>query len=99
MALSRDPGTARQKHDQGYGQVCVIEGRLLPDFIVADANQEHGNIAHRRGDAGRLPALPVGTRLRILPNHACATAAQHERYRVLGPGGEVEGTWERFSGW
>jgi len=43
--------------------------------------------------------LPVGTLLRILPNHACATGAQHERYRVLGEAGRVEETWERFSGW
>ena len=99
MALSRDRGTARQKLDQGYGLVCDIEGRPLPDLVVADANQEHGIVAHRSGDPARLPELPVGTRLRILPNHACATAAQHERYRVLGPGGEVEGTWERFAGW
>ncbi len=30
-----------------------------------------------------LPDLPVGTRLRILPNHASATAAQHHGYHVV----------------
>lgn len=99
MALSRDRGTARQKLDQGYGLVCDIDGSPIPDLVVADANQEHGIVAHRSGDPARLPALPVGTRLRILPNHACATGAQHGRYWVLGPGGEVAGSWERFSGW
>lgn len=99
MALSRDRGTARQKLDQGYGLVCDVAGRPIPDLIVADANQEHGIVAHRSGDPARLPELPVGTRLRLLPNHACATGAQHERYCVLGPGGALEGTWERFAGW
>lgn len=99
MALSRDRGTARQKVDQGYGLVCDVAGHPIPDLIVADANQEHGIVAHRGGDPARLPELPVGTRLRILPNHACATGAQHERYCVLGPGGEIEGSWERFAGW
>jgi D-serine deaminase-like pyridoxal phosphate-dependent protein len=37
--------------------------------------------------------------LRILPNHACATGAQHGRYQVLGKTGRVEAAWERFSGW
>lgn len=99
MALSRDRGTARQRLDQGYGLVCDVEGDPIPDLIVTDANQEHGIVAHRSGDPARLPDLPVGALLRILPNHACATAAQHERYRVLGPGGRIEDSWERFSGW
>jgi D-serine deaminase-like pyridoxal phosphate-dependent protein len=42
--------------------------------------------------------LPIGTRLRILPNHACATAAQFPEYHALLPGGGIE-TWPRFYGW
>jgi D-serine deaminase-like pyridoxal phosphate-dependent protein len=99
MALSRDRGTAKQRVDQGYGLVCDAAGKPLPDLIVVDANQEHGIVAHRSGDPGRLPDLPVGTLLRILPNHACATAAQHERYQVLDGAGRIEAAWERFSGW
>jgi D-serine deaminase-like pyridoxal phosphate-dependent protein len=97
MALSRDRGTAKQKLDQGYGVVCDIDGRPFPDLIVVDANQEHGVIADRHG---RLPPhLPVGTRLRILPNHACATGAQHERYNVVEGGRDLKAVWGRFSGW
>ncbi|MGH8688407.1 MAG: alanine racemase [Burkholderiales bacterium] len=99
MALSRDRGTARQHVDQGYGLVCDAGGRVLEGLIVVDANQEHGIVAHRSGDPSRLPVLAVGTPLRILPNHACATAAQHARYHVLGEGEEVESLWGRFGGW
>ncbi len=77
MALSRDRGTSSQAVDQGYGLVCDVGGRVLADFIVSGANQEHGIISHRSGDAARMLDVPVGTLLRILPNHACATAAQH----------------------
>ena len=35
---------------------------------------------------------------RILPNHACATAAQHPEYRAVQADGRVE-TWPRFYGW
>ena len=97
MALSRDRGTAEHAHDRGYGEVCDESGVPLGDVVVTDANQEHGIVSHR-SDPARTPMLPVGTRLRILPNHACATAAQHERYHVLR-GGSVEALWPRFNGW
>lgn len=100
MAMSRDRGTARQPVDQGYGLVCDEAGVPIDGLIMSDANQEHGIVSHRSGDAARTPLLPVGTRLRILPNHACATAAQHGRYHVVAARETaVEALWERFSGW
>ncbi len=99
MALSRDRGTASQPLDQGYGVVCDADGRPLEDVVVADANQEHGILAHRSGDASRMPRLPVGALLRILPNHACATAAQHACYHVVRGSRRVEARWERTGGW
>jgi D-serine deaminase-like pyridoxal phosphate-dependent protein len=98
MALSRDRGTAKQKVDQGYGLVCDEGGRPLGDLIVVDANQEHGIIARRDGTLIDLARHPVGSRLRILPNHACATAAQFGEYQVLRDNVPVD-TWERFGGW
>jgi D-serine deaminase-like pyridoxal phosphate-dependent protein len=97
MALSRDRGTAKQPLDQGYGVVCDIDGHPIDGLIVVDSHQEHGVIAHRLG--GKAPALPVGTRVRILPNHACATGAQHVGYHVVDGGHEVLERWERFNGW
>ncbi|GGC43608.1 alanine racemase [Novosphingobium marinum] len=100
MALSRDRGTARQDVDQGYGLVCDLHGRVIPDLIVDQANQEHGIVTMRAGSARALPDLPIGTRLRILPNHACATGAQHDAYRVVeGDGDMVIATWSRMRGW
>jgi D-serine deaminase-like pyridoxal phosphate-dependent protein len=99
MALSRDRGTAGQPRDQGYGLVACADGRLLDDWIVVAANQEHGTIAHRSGDASQRLDAPVGTLLRILPNHACATCAQHAAYRVIDASGQVVATWPRFNGW
>ncbi|KQQ48654.1 alanine racemase [Methylobacterium sp. Leaf125] len=99
MALSRDRGTAKQAVDQGYGVVCDLAGRPYPDLIVADANQEHGIIAVRRGSEATLPDLPIGARLRVLPNHACATGAQHDRYHVLDGTGRVSAVWPRINGW
>lgn len=99
MALSRDRGTAAQAVDQGYGMVCDEEGTILPDLIVTQTSQEHGIIACRPDATTPLPDLPVGTRLRILPNHACATAAQHDRYHVVPAGKGALAEWPRFGGW
>ncbi len=100
MSLSRDRGTAKQAVDMGFGLVCDINGKTFSDIIVADVNQEHGIIAVRPGSNGRLPDLAVGDRVRILPNHACATAAQHGAYHVVrGASHDVEAVWPRFGGW
>ena len=100
MALSRDQGTARQTVNQGYGIVCDIDGRILPDLIVTATNQEHGVIAVRQGFSAALPDLPVGTRLRILPIHACATASQFDAYNVISTeAGHPIMHWPRFRGW
>jgi D-serine deaminase-like pyridoxal phosphate-dependent protein len=100
MALSRDRGTAQQKVDQGYGLVCTVGGEPYPDLIVIQANQEHGIVSRRSGSSAPIPDLPIGTKLRVLPNHACATAAQHEGYVVVQEGSPgVQGYWPRFGGW
>jgi D-serine deaminase-like pyridoxal phosphate-dependent protein len=98
MALSRDRGTAKQAVDQGYGIVCDLAGQPIGDLIVTAANQEHGIIVSRSGSLDPASALPVGTQLRILPNHACATSAQHGGYHVLTEGRSV-GYWSRITGW
>lgn len=99
MAMSRDRGTQKQRHDYGYGQVCTLQGAPLEGYVLTGANQEHG-ILSRVGDADRGIAarFPVGTQLRILPNHACATGAQFPEYHALAADGSLQ-TWPRFYGW
>ncbi len=96
MAMSRDRG----QDDCGYGVVCSEAGEPLPGLLMTGANQEHGIVSRADGtaDATLAERLPVGTRLRVLPNHACATAAQFDSYAVLADGA-VADTWSRFNGW
>jgi D-serine deaminase-like pyridoxal phosphate-dependent protein len=105
MAMSRDRGTQSQACDYGYGQVCDAAGRVLPGWLMTGANQEHGIVAFdaAKPGAGAAPAdivqaLPVGTQLRILPNHACATAAQFDGYTLLAADGTL-GRWPRWNHW
>jgi D-serine deaminase-like pyridoxal phosphate-dependent protein len=100
MAMSRDRGTARQRVDYGYGAVCDAAGGLIDGFVLSGANQEHGILARADGAVERDVAarFPVGTLLRVLPNHACATGAQFDHYHAVAPDGGVE-IWRRFHGW
>jgi D-serine deaminase-like pyridoxal phosphate-dependent protein len=99
MAMSRDRGTQKQQQDFGYGQVCDTAGQLLPSYTLSSANQEHG-VVSRQGapDTDIATRFPVGTQLRILPNHACATGAQYPHYQALAPDGTLA-CWPRLHGW
>ena len=102
MALSRDLGTAGHEQNQHYGLVCDIEGTPIDapgDLLVTHTNQEHGVITHRNGKPIDRARFPIGTRLRILPIHACATASQHDRYQVVRGTQTILHTWPRFGGW
>ncbi|TVT79830.1 DSD1 family PLP-dependent enzyme [Pseudomonas sp. H3(2019)] len=99
MAMSRDRGTQRQRQDFGYGQVCTETGDWIEGALLTGANQEHGIITLGTAESANLVArFPIGSRLRILPNHACATGAQFPDYHACDAEGVVN-TWSRLHGW
>ncbi len=105
MAMSRDRGTQKQSQDYGYGQVCNAGGEPLEGYQLTGANQEHGILSSTDAEPGQdiTTRFPIGTQLRILPNHACATGAQFPEYHTVdaGPAGAVRAgpVWPRFYGW
>lgn len=100
MAMSRDRGTQKQACDRGYGLVCDVDGRPVDGLAFGDANQEHGVLQWTGAPGVDLAQrFPLGSLLRVLPNHACATAAQHPAYAVQPADGGPLQRWERFSGW
>ena len=99
FALSKDTATSAlpPEKNAGYGLVCDVDGRLLPGLKVKRVWQEHGLVVSEQP----LPpdAFPIGARVRILPNHACPTAAAHDRYFVVDRGCGVVAEWPRINGW
>lgn len=85
MALSRDRGTASQDRNRGYGLVRGLHGDDLGEIIVRATNQEHGIVGLADDGALNLTDFPVGRKLRVLPNHACATAGQHTDFWLINP--------------
>ena len=99
LALSRDRGTADMPVDWGYGAVCdAATGAPIDGVTVSATNQEHGIVTARSGEID-FARFPVGGRVRILPNHACATAAAHDRYFVTDGSDRIVDIWERVNGW
>jgi D-serine deaminase-like pyridoxal phosphate-dependent protein len=97
MAMSRDRGTSKQTHDYGYGLACSLDGTPLEACALVGANQEHGILAVDHAD-DLARRFPIGMKLRILPNHACATGAQYPEYHALATDGGTA-VWPRFHGW
>ena len=96
LALSKDRSTEAPPRDWGFGRVLDEAARpSLGDAFIGRAYQEHGEVRC----ASALPMLPLGTRLRVAPNHTCLTAAAHEHYYVVDGGREVVAVWDRVNGW
>ncbi|MEO7826635.1 MAG: alanine racemase [Allosphingosinicella sp.] len=94
LALSKDIGPARDK--PSYGSLWDAATGLPLGLDIGSTNQEHGLVPAGDEDFERLP---IGTQVRIAPNHACMTAAAHERYHVVDGGAEVLAVWTRCNGW
>lgn len=86
LAMSLDPGPDRDA--AAMGPIYANDDSLDPDLRLASVSQEHG-IVNR--------ALPVGTRLRIMPNHSCLTVACFDEYHVVR-GGDLLHHWKVHRG-
>jgi D-serine deaminase-like pyridoxal phosphate-dependent protein len=98
LALSKDVSANEYDPQIGYGLVCDIEGRPIDGLHVADVHQEHGFV---RSAHGSLPfdRFPVGSQVRILPNHACMTVAPYREYHVLDAASSTLSQWSKTYGW
>lgn len=97
LALSKDLGANAYLPDVHYGYVCDPEtleryGTLSVDVV----HQEHGIV--QVPDESWFARLPVGSLVRVLPNHACLTCAAYDSYEVTR-GYTVVDRWHRVNGW
>lgn len=98
LALSKDISAQEFQPKVGYGTVADAPAK---EMAVVACSQEHGFV----GAEEPIPYgnLPIGSRLRVWPNHACITAAAYDRYYVvdsdLDGGKSVVDTYDRINGW
>ena len=74
---------------------CVFEGE--PKLRLETMTQELGTVVALDGKLD-FSKYPIGSTLKILPNHACATAAMHPVYYVHD-GDTVVDEWRPVRGW
>ena len=97
LALSKDRGANAFRPEVGYGEVCDVEtAEPVGGLYISGVSQEHGHVAVT--DPAAYEKLPVGSKVRILPNHACMTAAAYDSYGIL-EGTEIVANWDRVNGW
>lgn len=99
LALSKDRSTQGRPFDAGFGLVCDEQGEIIPEMYVSTVSQELGLVTTKDGSPVPFSRFPVGTRLRILPNHADMTAAAYEEYFVVDDSQAVIDLWQRTNRW
>jgi D-serine deaminase-like pyridoxal phosphate-dependent protein len=97
LAMSKDIGANKYLPDAGYGYVCDVRttarlGKLSVDLV----HQEHGSVTV--DDEAWFARLPVGSLVRVLPNHACITCAGYDAF-VAVRGETVVARFPRVNGW
>jgi D-serine deaminase-like pyridoxal phosphate-dependent protein len=92
LALSKDRGAEHLTGRSTYGVVLSLEGEPLPLRIEA-VSQEHGHVA-----IDGETRLKIGTKLLVIPNHSCLTAAMFDRYHVVD-GVTIVDEWRPARGW
>ncbi len=97
LALSKDLSATEFWPQVCYGEVCEANTLApLEGLFVQRVHQEHGIIPV--ADEGWFDRLTVGAKVRVLPNHACMTAAAYPAYQVV-EGTTVVEVWDRTNGW
>lgn len=99
LALSKDRSTMGRSFDAAYGWVCDAQScERIGDLQVQTVSQELGLVTSKSGKGLDFDRFPVGSQLRILPNHADMTAAAYDTYHTV-TGGRLGHVWSRTNGW
>lgn len=98
LALSKDVSANTFLPDARNGILADARtGARLP-LSVTVLHQEHGTVYVP--DTGWFDRLPVGSLVRVMPNHACLTAAGgYGAYDVHDGDGAPRARWSRVDGW
>lgn len=96
LALSKDRSADQFRPEVGYGQLCHLDGSIITDLYVNAVSQEHGHVLVRQDSD--FAQFPIGSHLRVLPIHACMTAAAYDYFNVI-ENGVVCDRWDRVNGW
>lgn len=90
IALAREFGPL-----PGHGRVFSPKG--YENWIVGRLSQEHGILTPL--EERETPMIPLGTKVEIVPQHSCITAASYPWYYIVDGGNTVVDVWVPWRGW
>ncbi|KAG0684182.1 hypothetical protein C6P40_001133 [Pichia californica] len=92
IALARESGPL-----PGFGQIVSPKG--YENWIVGRLSQEHGILTPSKSDSDSK-LIPLGTKVEIIPQHSCITAASYPWYYIFDDDDDtVSDIWVPFRGW
>ncbi|ODV84770.1 hypothetical protein CANARDRAFT_28910 [[Candida] arabinofermentans NRRL YB-2248] len=90
IALAREFGPL-----PGHGRIYSPAG--YENWIVGRLSQEHGILTPLEDK--ETPLIPLGTKVRIVPQHSCITAAAYPWYYIIDDNDVVTDIWVSYRGW
>jgi D-serine deaminase-like pyridoxal phosphate-dependent protein len=98
LALSKDLSPAKFRTDVQFGLISYADSsEPIPGLSLTSLHQEHGLISSSSG-MPPYDRMPIGSRVRVFPNHVCLTVAPYEKYFVA-KNNEMMATWDKARGW
>eukprot|EP01089_Gocevia_fonbrunei_P004743 TRINITY_DN14797_c0_g1_i1.p1 TRINITY_DN14797_c0_g1~~TRINITY_DN14797_c0_g1_i1.p1 ORF type:complete len:389 (-),score=64.21 TRINITY_DN14797_c0_g1_i1:64-1230(-) len=98
LAVSKDRGASHLSDnlpDRGYGLI-----KDHPELILTSVSQEVGIIKNRDVNTTfDYEKFPIGSFLRIIPNHSCLSAACYSEYKVLNDKDQIISIWKTCREW
>ncbi|ODV77774.1 uncharacterized protein CANTADRAFT_12395 [Suhomyces tanzawaensis NRRL Y-17324] len=91
IALAREFGPV-------YGHGRIMEPRGYENWVVGRLSQEHG-ILVPLDETKKTEFLPINTRVRVIPQHSCITAAAHPWFYIVDEKDVVVDVWVPATGW
>ncbi|CEP60805.1 D-serine ammonia-lyase DSD1 LALA0_S01e19372g [Lachancea lanzarotensis] len=90
IALGRESGPL-----PGHGRVFSPSG--YENWIVGRLSQEHGILTPLEEKDTEM--IPLGTKIQIVPQHSCITAASYPWFFIVDQGDVVVDIWVPWRGW
>lgn len=93
IALSRE----QSRKYSGFGK--VVTNPKYGDWSVDRVSQEHGILRPSGTDLADAKLIPIGTKIKIIPNHACITANSYNAYYVTDDENKIIDVYIPWRGW
>ncbi|MEX1136531.1 MAG: alanine racemase [Balneolales bacterium] len=91
LALSKDQGAVHMANEVVYGHIVDH-----PELKLVGLSQEHG-VAEQKSPID-YSRYPIGSLLKVIPNHSCLTAALFPEYQIE-ENGKIVDVWKPVRGW